>query len=297
MGKRQKPKSPARYFEEHPLANSGERMFVHYPGEMNDVTLFSDRYTVIPDYNKIRKLMEKHGERKYGDVHQHIYSEKDKLRGKSSMPTDEDISGFLVNDDVQSTIVNQFNPQEEKTEGYYVLKKTARTPKSGVGFSKLLAGKNEKEMNEVFEKSIKSAWSPFAEAVHKYKMNVYGRMESKTNNHEERQQAIEELARAMHLQVKYVPAEGYQYLPGKCFEKKEEIERERKEKHQGELENKIVVGVLGSLGIFLFGYLFSYNITGFAISNVTREGSYGAIIFALLAVIGIIFLSFRNRKF
>ena len=250
-----KRKSSTEIWENTPKVKKGERVFISYPSEeMIDVTKKSEESKVIEDYKKVSEIMLKHGGKPYRASHQHIVRPNEMKQGKKNLPSSADFWMFLANDDQEIDRIVQFNAQKKKVEGYFVIRKTARTPKSGISFTKELAGYDNDEdvdskLREIFAREYDGK---IVQGVLKYEKGV-------NTNVEEAFKALKGITEKFNLQIKYLPAKGFEYVDGRGFflKKAAEIQHEEQKKS---LESK-VIGITGIISL-IAGLFFLFSTSG-----------------------------------
>ena len=107
----------------------------------------------------------------------------------------------------------------------YVVRKTEETPKSGVNYSEVAKGFTRAKAAEIkFAEQYPELYDSFefgtAEVLGDYFQLTYNSQHSKIPESErsrERQRLLDEIAEKLHLQIKYVPADGYYYSEGTGF--------------------------------------------------------------------------------
>jgi len=301
-------KSPSDFFKEDP---SREHVLYKTGGrEPVDVTK-DNPYgpgSYWPDYEKIGKLHQ--GKRKpYIEIHNHprtsedFFIDENKKQDmfdylsklvpyQSSLPSFGDLLCMLRDDSIGSIRVYQHNSETNETEGAYVIRKTKRTPKSGVEFLKYGRGsENPDDASKKFAKDNEKLFDevhfngPVAEALRKFDSAT---REKQTG--EERQRLYDELIKELHLQIKYVPAKGFSYVTGIGFLNESDRNRLNK-KHRG------LEGTLGIISIagFLFSILFLSGITGNVIGTTETKNIFGLILIIIGLTTGGIYLYLKKK--
>jgi len=228
-------KTPSDFFERNPKIE--HLLFKQGGEEPVDVTLksitgdgFVFKHAVSPDMEKINDLYLRGREKPYTIIHNHPTKIKSN-RNENSFPSYQDLDSFLIDDEVKTTVIYQHNPTTNKSEGMFVIRKTDNTPKSGIKLSGLIKGiEKPKDAEDEIERRRPGLSFRFAKKYkHSGPLHDYFNLEwnqdgkfgqlklSEDERRKERQRLLIEIAEQMHLQIKFVPAEGFCYEPGKGF--------------------------------------------------------------------------------
>lgn len=256
---------------------------------IKDVTLRHGSHDVMPDYTQIDKLYLQGGGEPYTLIHNHPKDRKNYV----SLPSYGDLHFFLMDDGVEAIAIYQHNNKTNETEGMYVIRKTKKTPKSNIKLSSIVKGSKSMDEVEVKVAKIKNGrlYNLFDSGPSRRALEGYFQLTenpqhsnvSEEDRPKERQRLLGEAAKKLHLQVKYVPANGYEYTQGVGFSPAK----------KRSLEQKVTSVIsIGSLVISIF--FLSSSLTGNVIGlNQTSSNWIGAGLF----VIGLIgaFAFFKRR--
>lgn len=195
---------------------SKERTFVKIPGqEVRDVTLESLKYLCSsdPDLVDALNLDNKKG---YTCIHTHPVEERQYTQGMGSIPSSEDFSHFLADNEKKTMVVVQQNPETGDIEGYYLFRKTKGTQRSPFDFPTEYRRflKDEKYGEEFGKVYVESA---FAKPILEYRNKAFGGPFSTSQPPKQRQEALDELVRTFNLKARYLPAKGFRYDSGTKF--------------------------------------------------------------------------------
>ncbi len=227
--------SPPDFFKqnpkiEHSLYKGREK---NSKKPIEEVTLRSDKRYTDADYKKVNDLYLSGGKIPYTNIHNHPTGSEDlKLNeDRYNLPSWNDLANFLRDDEMEATAIYQHNPNTNESEGVFVIKKTKETPTSGINWSEWAKGfSSDPKLAEIkFAEKNEELFNAFEfgtsrEILHDYFELTNNPQHSRVPKNERqktRQKLLDEIIKKLHLQIKYVPAEGYYYSPGKGFLKKE----------------------------------------------------------------------------
>lgn len=213
--------------------------------------------SVMSDYKKIGKLLKKGG-KYFSHIHTHPYFLKSNT--PDVLPSLNDLDNFLIHRKHEKTmIIAQQNSETGKVEGYFVMRKTKKTPK-GISKDKI----------EEFEE--------------KYCQRL---VDSQKHDSPYPYTAINQIAKKFNLQYRFIPAKryGFDYFKGLGFVK------------ENKLEDK-VTGIISLAGFGLSLIFLSLNITGNVVANLTQNSSnwIGGILFVVGIIAGFFWLRKRKPK-
>jgi hypothetical protein len=124
-----------------------------------------------------------------------------------SLPSSADVWDFLVDDNEETMVVAQTNAENKGLNGYFVLRKTKKTPKSGITKIPGLLGK----LKNVFIKE--EVPREMQDCMNEY--HVYSERSAYENTPYSAEYGIRQLADKMHLQYRFVPANEKQVYTGR----------------------------------------------------------------------------------
>lgn len=246
-------------------------------GEIVPVKSEKREHEVTFDLDDLRRLWKQHGKRDYATIHTHHYNpDKENIDEEfSSFPTEKDLYSFLFNDREKSLVIAQQDSRNRRIFGYFVLRKTRKTPSYGyspVTFLETIARKLGLGGVEVTDEE--------ARAIRLYAIKLSHA--DFNNNLQEAEKALKNLANYFHLNYRRIRAKDYHL-------------RARTSESRKELSDKLVSGI--TILFLLTSILFSsQEFTGFAIGNLSQGASN--IIGVVLFLVGIIgtFLYFRKKS-
>jgi len=228
-----------------------------------DVTKSSDSSRVYDDREKIKKLKEEYGNRKYTIIHTHPMRDKKytNLPDPASLPSPTDLNHLLMDNDEKAMVISQVDPNTQEELGRLYFLKTKKTPPA-----EEIKGTLQYKMD--LNVSLKNALNSFIEG----RENTQSFFES-----------LSEFADKYGLDYNFVPHKDVGINSRNLSFVK-----------VGKLEQKItpVIAIAGlGAGIFFI----SSNITGNVIGNLTNSSSN--IIGAVLLVAGLVgsFLYLRKK--
>ena len=265
--------------EANPEARQKERSYIDVSGKTYDITFNNEEKGVEPDYKKIREILKKHNETTYSSTHQHRVTPGDDE--KINLPSHNDFMRFLVGDDIKTMRIAQLNTKTGKVEGYYVIRKTRKSPKTGLKLSDL---KNEEgSFRELLDKNPQL--KEIEKSVQDYRIGTAGFFRAPHPDY--RKAAIKELSDEYKLNIKCLSEKGFKYKEGVGFFPKAE--------RKGSLEKRIASIVSGSLIGLSIAFLLP-DITGNTISNMANSTSN--IIGASLLIVGLVagFFLLKSRE-
>jgi hypothetical protein len=254
-----------------------ERSWIKFPRKpMVDVTSKSGRNYVEANQTKIQQELDKHGRTKFSSIHNHPVPEYKYEEGIGSVPSYADLFYFLLDDQEKSLFIAQQNTETGKVEGYYVFRKTRKTPQFSRDMRNFLKECQKDPSGYKIQDALINSDSRIKkldEDIAKYEYLSLG------SEKQESQRQLDELLSNYHIQAKYLPAKGYKYHKGFRFSPLE-------------ASLKIITPIL--IGIFIFlGYT---KITGNVIGNIGQSSGSGAVI--TLLIIGLVagFFWLKSRK-
>lgn len=179
-----------------------EQAYVKFPGrEMVYVGKGETEQSTGFDRQKIRREWKKNSRRRYTQLHTHpVPQEHAGLSEEKymSLPSSADIYDFLVDDNEETMVVAQTNAENRNLNGYFILRKTKKTPKSGITKIPGLLGKLKNVfLNEDVPKEIKDS---MAEYRFDSERSAYD------NTPYSAERGMQQLADRMYLQYRFVPA-------------------------------------------------------------------------------------------
>lgn len=234
-----------------------EYSYVKFPGkEMVDVSSSQEKDSVKTRWGKVRSLWRRNDKKPYTHIHTHpVPPECNTLAQEiqGSMPSYNDVNNFMIDDDQKMMVVAQTNAENKNLNGYFILRKTRKTPKTGIT---QIPSPLEKLKNSYFPPSV----SPQLEK----KLRWYAYLSSQDNT----ERGIEELAKTFHLQYRFVPAS-------------------RKDIYEGRMKGKesYILGVTAASCLF-FSFLGSVkSFTGNVIGLSEHNTSVIAIAFLFMGLV------------
>lgn len=266
-----------------------EQVYIKFPGEeMVPVSRKRSEYNIKINRRKIRRLVREHKGKEYVMIHTHPRTletrplpstlkefEKYLREGFEDIipPSSHDFKNFLMDNKAKGMVIAQQDSESGKAEGYFDFRKTKETkPIMDISFRGLLRSLFRKD---VHEKDNINYLKKIIKNCEEYKSTLnYSPIE-----------AMQNIAKEYHLNYKTLPSEGH-YLNLKEGKFRKDIHKRKT------LETKIasISGLLFIASITLF----SSNITGFAISNLTQKTSN--IIGIILFIVGIAGLFYYLNK-
>lgn len=298
MKKNAKRKSPSDFFKRNPKV---EHSLYKTRGDTRKPIIETTSNnpfptSIWPSYEKVNNLYVRGKRKPYIQIHNHpIGAEELDLDSSKffSLPSYGDLYVFLRGDEVKTDAIYQHNPHTNETEGMYVIRKTKKTPKSGIKFCRIARKcKDPRDAESKLAEKHPRLYTSFEfgttiEAIGDYFHLTQNPQHSKIPEYErpkERQRLLDEIARKLHLQIKYVPAKGYCYSPGIGFLKKKK-----------DLEQRLSA-IIGITGFSLSLFFLSSSVTGNAVGTLSK-GS-GSLIGVILLILGLAagFFWLKNRK-
>ena len=286
MTRRNKKSSPTRIIEasqnEPEKSRERERAFIKYPGEEpTQINKELKRGSASLDREKINKIYQQHGNREYRLIHTHPYSEEQHFSSSdfpnfkvfSGDPTaaPNDFYSFMLDNGAKSTAIAQYNTDNGKVEGYFILRKTKRTP--------LIVVSEDTSRFSIFERVKR--W------ILEKRLQNYSKKIDKAKIEDDSSILIESMANVAdryHLQYRWVPVKGYKRrLNESRFDKDEELEG-------------IVSSSMAVVGILTGLFFLSSNLAGNVIGSLNQTSSnwIGGVLF-IIGLVGA-FAYFRRRK-
>jgi hypothetical protein len=205
------------------------------------------------------------------------------------IPSSTDLKDFLLDSEATSQYIAQYNIRSRKVEGYFVIRKTSKTPKSpNEHLESMRDAVSRFKPNEV--KGVYYHLISLMSSNNISKKIVKHNEESMSaffnDSPEEAIHALDNLSKKFHLKYRFIPAEGYEVSKYRTHLVK---------KARG-LESKVagIISIIGLAGYLLF---FSTNITGNVISSLTvRTTSTLGLIFLTIGLIaGLFWVKVRNK--
>lgn len=297
--------SPKEIIEEEASKNPNrEYGFAKFPGkELIPITSNSEEGQAEMDEKKMEELEKVYGSKR-NRLHTHPYDPDTTMviKGKKDpnqrvspdipLPSDQDLGGFLDDPRAKSAYIAQYNSKTGKVEGYFVIRKTSKTPISGVSrLEKYAVEKSKGDKASILKMLYHLGRSAISIIGTDKRVGKYGEEISKgviNDNPEEVTEALDKMSHRYHLRYRFVPARDY-----KVSKYKTHIVRESD--NEGELEGKVagMVAIIGLLGSIIF---LSPNLTGNVVSNLSLKNSniIGAVLF-LIAIIGVFFYYLKKK--
>lgn len=239
-----------------------EHAYIKFPGKNIESIGESEKPRGVAfNTAKMRKLWENNSRRSYTEIHTHPYEElgvKDKAY--LILPSSEDVELFLLDDTAKTAIIAQTDLKTGKLYGYFVLRKTKNTPKSGY--------------SQVNKHSLVNMLKDFFQGRNiKYKPELKKDLTSLRYSHMGIEKSLSNFAEKYHLHYRFVPEKDYKfYIPPQSVHKKG-------------LEEKIsaAFALIGLGGAIVF---LSSNLTGNVVGNLNRASSnWIGVIFLLISVV------------
>ena len=304
-----KKRSPKEIIEEESSKDATkEHAFLKFPGkELIPATAKSEENKAEVDKSERERLEKIYGGKR-SILHTHQYDPdttmimKGKKTGKVlvnkrvspdiPLPSDQDLGGFLNDPRAKSAYIAQYNSKTGNVEGYFVMRKTSKTPAAGMSHLEKYADERAKgEKGSMVKTFYHIGRALISLSGIKKKMDRYGREISEgviSDNPEKVKYVLDKITNKYHLKYRLIPAEGYAASHYKThFVKKVGGKKRLEEEVAG------TAAIIGLAGSILFS---SLNITGNAIADLsTKTNSF---LGAVLLVIGLIgsFFWFRSRK-
>lgn len=263
-----------------------ERLYIKTPGKIYDSTLISEKDRVAPDYRFIKSMLQDMPRKNYAEIHNHRYTKDIRENGKGSIPSDHDFCNFLFDDNIRTMEIFQQNPEEKEIGGWYFVKKTRKTPRSG--FKRTDLPNDSEELKVIIKDNLYV--KQLQDDIYDYRKKAFGIMGVVKKSPEERQEAMEEIARKYRLKIRFVPNKkrGYEYRTGTGFLK----QNDRLESLASQGHSHISAAFISVL-LLIIGLLFSFsNITGFAINNLSVNNyNFVGLIFLIIGlIVGVYYL-------
>lgn len=270
MGKKNGNKrGPSKIYRTDPRARDVELHLMTIPEGTFDISYDSNPHGVYTDYSKLKEILKKYGRQHFSTNHQHRKKE-------INIPSGGDFLFLLIGDDVKSERIAQYNTETRNIEGYFIIRKTKRTPNTGIKISEL---KNDSEYRNLIA-NPKLVYIFHEAGIYDHIMEYWTEISPET-----RQENMNMFAEKYKLSVRYLPARGFQYKPGVGF-------LEKDSESQKSLEQRLIsiVAICGLSASVIFS---SFNFTGNVVGSSGVTGFLGAACF----VVGIVgsFLYFRRR--
>lgn len=289
-GKYTTKKSPKEIIE-NDKDSSTESIYIKFPGRpLENITYKNRRYgRVVPDIDRLNKLIKENQEKSHLDVHTHPYkteghNDPEEEIANCPIPSSGDIESFITNRKIRSMAVAQRDEKTGEVGGYVFLRKKKRYQK---------IPKNAKQ-NETERGAI-------------WRYNNSEGCAEKTGSRKHRLEALKNLQNYDEIaNYRFIPAKGYELdKDGTSFvKKKEDIEKIAKdsdeirytELHQRPTRyiDKLFRKELIILSFLVSLFFLSSNITGNVVGNLTNSTSNW--IGAVLLVIGLVGVYFRVKK-
>ena len=244
-----------------------EHSFMKYSGEnLKNTTLISGSWWTISNILKERLSWRMHNKAPYMRLHTHPYGSEESSAG---LPSELDVKMFLyAGRSIKSAAVAQQDPGTKKVLGYTILRRTKNTPilirEYAARFNKKLGKRKYCDVKE-----LNTDLNEYGDEL----QGFYAR------------DAIDDFANKYNLNVKFLPAKGYEMsrIRGTFYPKKE----------TKNLETKVgwILGIIFTLSILFV----SFNMTGFAIANLSvKTSNFIGVGLFILGVVGSCFC-FRKR--
>lgn len=188
-----------------------EQAYVKFPGrEMVYVGKNETEESTRFDHSKIRKQWKHNNRSRYTQLHTHpVPLDHQGLSEEMymSLPSSADIYDFLVDDNEETMVVAQTNAENSKLNGYFILRKTKKTPKSGITKIPGLLGKLKNIfVSEQIPKEIKDSMNEY---------HIYSERSAYDNSPYSAEGGMRRLAERMSLQYRFVPASEKQVYTGR----------------------------------------------------------------------------------
>jgi len=255
-----------------------EHGYIKFPGgriESVDSSEIRSQTTSYCDKEKTRRLWEESGRKRYTDIHTHVRDGKREKNPRYAVPSEPDLRGFLMNDDEKSMVIAQHDKDTRKVAGYFIVRKTKRTPKSGYSF---LGNTQQEHREKLHDEEYEKRFSEIVRATRQYEKAYLDKNGNIT-------EALTKIAGKYDLQYKYLPAENYQ-----VNNKKDKFVLRRS------LEGKVerALGIISLTG-FLFSILFLSGITGNVIGATETKSLIGLISILIGLTTGGIYLYLKKK--
>ena len=171
-------------------------------------------------------------------------------------------------------LIAKQNLQTGKVYGYTIIRKTSKTPKI---------------LSKWYHLTKNPSWVQTTKEPHIPEEELERDLLSYDESSSEKQDTLITLCRKYHLQHRFVPAEGYKFVGGIGYVKKNHS-----------LESAVTTSIFMGVGLTI-AFLFLNNITGFAISSeITKaKTNLGLAILSILIILAFLIkpkLTKRNRK-
>jgi hypothetical protein len=185
--------------------------------------------SVWHNYDLINKLFKQHGNKPYIDIHNHPIGSEDLHDDtvlSSSLPSYGDLYVFMRDDSIGTCAMYQHNANTNKSEGMIDIRKTKKTPKSGIFYSEYAKGHSrakDAELNfaqsepELYNKFIMGSVSDILRPYFELTCNPQHSNVPDSDKLKVRQELLDDIAAKLHLQIKNIPAEDIYYEPGMGF--------------------------------------------------------------------------------
>lgn len=199
-----------------------------------DVTAHSDSSFVQTDYIKKNETYSNE-DKPLTSIHNHprdsseLGPEIDAISHTFTLPSPADLESFMWADEDKTKAIYQHNPKTNETEGIFVIRKTEKTPKSGINFSKFATKlkKGDDIINKIAQVDGGKIYDVFERGINEKLRDYFELVTNKQHSKipieerpKERQRLLDKIAEELHLQIRYVPVDGFYYSPGIGFLKK-----------------------------------------------------------------------------
>lgn len=268
-----------------------EQTYFKAPGkELVDISKISTEGGVSVDNKKARKEWKKLG-KPYTNVHTHPFAELDKayefseadkksaerLESVAVMPSGHDMDCFLTDDQIKTMVIAQKSVYTGDVEGYLVVRKTAKTPRS-----------NASEISKGLLTRIKDFFIPSMDPPEKLELSTKSwkyeldATEAVRAGPDEVYNLFSNFANRYHLKYKFISAKEYK------------LDHHKTRFVRKNLEQK-VLGLVGIL-FFLVSFLANIQISGYTILSFNQSSlKFGGIVSFLLGIF-LTYLYFRTYK-
>ncbi|MEK6935369.1 MAG: hypothetical protein AABW67_01135 [Nanoarchaeota archaeon] len=278
-----KKRSPKEVFENAWGGSSHlERAYIKYPGEEPiDVGRLSTKTSVWRDIEKVDKLWKEHKKIGHLGIHTHI-SEEDKPTYASGIPSEADFTRFIIDYKKKVEVIVQQDPETRKVAGYFIFKKR----KGSQNYSRLKKPSLLSSfLDFLFPPGLSYEGQENTKKEIKEELKAYMSDSSEDRSPKKTLEELKKFTENHDLGYRFVPAKGYEF-------NEDQLSFALKNKKTLEVKVASIIGISFLASIILF----SSNITGFAIANLTPRTSN--LIGVMLFIIGLIgtFYYFKKKK-
>ncbi|MAG79212.1 hypothetical protein CMI40_02450 [Candidatus Pacearchaeota archaeon] len=279
---KKRKKTPTQIIEESQNP-SLESAYLKVPKKLLELSEKRDPFKVTWRESAVRN--KKKSNKYYGILHTHsAQNKKFKKYNWKSLPSSDDFTSFLEEDNYRTMGIAERNPKTGKVLGYTLIRKTKKTPKD-ISSKELSDNLKIYNFDRVLQRKPSSNYSSkFSKLLQRFNLIKKANLTSSGERFTERKddyhkEALDKFCREYDLQ--------YRNFPNKFYSKSQ----------QGKLEGisatLMIVGFIGLLFTFTFP-----KITGNSISNLYYLDNSIYIVFLLIGLIGIL-INFKlnlNKK-